>query len=138
MIHLYVAETFEGFHSLKLEVALTDAAKILFPEIENGIPRTELELDKYLKIIFDQRNLLSLKNKIAIIFSTSEHVLNFFRILILDNKLSENDFLCIFITKELERLEIKCNTDGRLNLGPAGFFVLNDRNLDRLLEGKLK
>lgn len=138
MIHLYVAETFEGFHSLKLEVALTDATKVLFPEIENGIPRTELELDKYLKIIFDQANLLSLKNKIAIIFSTSEHVLNFFRILILDNKLSENDFLCIFITKELERLEIKCNTDGRLNLWPAGFFVLNDRNLDRLLEGKLK
>ena len=67
MIHLYVAETFEGFDSLKSQ-SLSDC-DLIFPEVFNGKPRTELELRNYLSIIFDNKNLFSLKDKIKIVYS---------------------------------------------------------------------
>lgn len=134
MIHLYVAETSEGFDSLR---SLSDR-DLIFPEVFNGKPRTELELRNYLSVIFDNKNLSGLKDKTTVVYTTSVNVLNFFRVLIIDDKLFENDFLCIFITKGLKRIEIRSNNDGRLNLWPDGFFVQLDRDLDRLLEGKLK
>ena len=137
MINLYVAETSSGFNSLKLEIALLNASEMTFPEVFLGKPRTELELKEYLTSIFDDRNLFLLKEKTAVVCSTSEIVLDFFRILILDKRLSYEDFKCIFVDKKCNRFELIPDQDARFEW-PAGFFTIHEQNLSRILEGRLK
>ena len=134
MIHFYVAETSEGFDSIKLEVALSDGLKMIFPEVLNGKPRTELEIKRYLTDIFDEKNLNQIKDKIAVIYSTSEIVFDFFRILIIAKKLAPEDFKLTFVNEKLQKAEFDLDRDARF-YWPTGLFSIHDQNLETMLFG---
>lgn len=136
MIKLYIAETTDGFHSLKLECALSNDIAYWFPEISKDFPRTESDLKKHLIVSFKKENLDFFKRENLALFSTSQIVLNFFRILIIENKMSEEDFVIIFIDKDLKRLEFKLDRDARSDhLSAKGFFSILEDDLTILIEG---
>lgn len=137
MIYLYVAETSEGFNSSEMETCLSAELKMIFPEVLNGKPRTELELKRYLTSVFDEKKLLSLKNKIAVIYSIVETVLDFFQILILDGKLLPEEMKIIFIDEYSNRIVLNPDQDARFEW-PRNMFSVHEQNLTRILEGKLK
>ena len=136
MIKLYIAETADGFRSLKLECALSNDIAYWFPEISEDFPRTEDDLKKHLVVSFKKENLDFFIFLNLALFSTSQIVLNFFRILIIENKMSEEDFVIIFIDKDLKRLEFKLDRDARSDhLSAKGFFSILEDDLTILIEG---
>lgn len=138
MIKLYIAETFDGFNSLKLEIALHADNDIVlwFPEVSNNLPRTELELKNHLISNFGDKILSLFKERNLLLLTTSQLILNFFRILIVENKLSPDHLMIVFINKDLKRLEFKLDRDARSDhLSTKGFFSILEDDLTILIEG---